>query len=87
MEQHFSLIRPSPQSSPTKIFNPNIKPSKMSDKKRESGYYWVKYNNAWHIAKWNEILSYWKILDTRHHYHDKYFTEITSQKLNPPHES
>jgi len=71
----------------------------MSDKKRESGFYWVKFDNRWCVAEYQRLTtfsvimqassdqSFWTLPADTYCYSDSDFTEITSQKLNPPHES
>lgn len=34
----------------------------MSQKNRESGWYWVRFNGEWEIGNWNSSRKFWCLL-------------------------
>lgn len=57
-------------------------------KKRESGYYWVKYDyfssTKWEIAFYDSMFNEWHLCGLNMDYSDNDFTEINETKIQEP---
>lgn len=53
-------------------------------KKRESGFYWIKHVGSWAIADYNSVYDTWFITGSEIDYYDSEFDEILETRLNSP---
>jgi len=49
--------------------------------KRENGYYWVKFQRNWIIAKWDKYYRNWSIMDNDTSFEDFEFDEIDEMQI------
>lgn len=52
--------------------------------KRETGYYWVKFLQAWNIAFWEEPTGKWMLSGIKQVFTDYNFAEIDERKIVRP---
>ncbi len=50
---------------------------------REDGFYWVKDNNEWIVARWSNSMDAWMFTGTDYFCDDSELQEINEKKLKP----
>ena len=54
--------------------------------KREDGFYWVKYDGSWEVARYNKCsksYGFWDVIGSEDQFYDEAFEQIGEQIKKP----